>query len=79
MIKTILLILIIYYSVRFISRLLLPFALKFMFNKAQKNMRPRQTNSREGDVTIDKNTKQKHTSNSSVGEYVDFEEIDDKS
>lgn len=79
MLKTILLILIIYYSVRFISRLLLPFALKSLFNKAQNNMRQKQQYKKEGDVSIDKNTPQKNTSNSSVGEYVDFEEIDENS
>ena len=34
---------------------------------------------REGEVSIDKPSKQKKQSNSSVGEYVDFEEIDDNS
>ena len=79
MLKALLLILIIFYSVRFISRLLLPLLFRTMVKKASRNMRPNEQKSREGEVSIDKASKQKKQSNSSVGEYVDFEEIDDNS
>lgn len=79
MLKALLLILIIFYSVRFISRLLLPLLFRTMVKKASRNMRPNKPNRREGEVSIDKASKQKKQSNSSVGEYVDFEEIDDNS
>ena len=79
MLKALLLILIIFFSVRFISRLLLPLLLKTMVKKASRNMRPKKPKSREGEVSIDKASKHKKQSDSSVGEYVDFEEIDDNS
>ncbi|MDG1917519.1 MAG: hypothetical protein P8I29_06900 [Flavobacteriales bacterium] len=50
-----------------------------MVKKAHSNMRPNEPKKREGEVSIDKTSKQKKQSNSSVGEYVDFEEIDDNS
>ncbi|MGB1307112.1 MAG: hypothetical protein ACPIA4_03705 [Flavobacteriales bacterium] len=50
-----------------------------MVKKASRNMRPNEPKRREGEVSIDKASKQKKQSNSSVGEYVDFEEIDDNS
>ncbi len=79
MLKAFLLILIIFYSVRFISRLLMPLLFKMMVKKARRNMRPNEPKRREGEVSIDKTSKQKKQSNSSVGEYVDFEEIEDNS
>jgi hypothetical protein len=80
MIKALLLILIIFYSVRFFSRLLLPILFKTMVKRAaNSNMRPNEPKKREGEVSIDKTSKQKKQSNSSVGEYVDFEELDDNS
>tara|TARA_B100000524_G_scaffold230656_1_gene122362 strand:- start:125 stop:274 length:150 start_codon:yes stop_codon:yes gene_type:complete len=47
-----------------------------MFKKAT-NMRSNESKKREGEVSIDKSSKQKKQSNSSFGEYVDYEEIDD--
>ena len=79
MLKALLLILIIFYSIRFISRLLLPLLFKTMVKKASRNMRPNEPKRRDREVSIDKTSKQKKQSNSSVGEYVDFEEIDDNS
>ena len=79
MLKALLLILIIFFSIRFISRLLLPLLFRTMVKKASRNMRPNEPKSREGEVSVDKSVKQKKHSNSSVGEYVDYEEIDDNS
>tara|TARA_B100001741_G_scaffold311944_1_gene314153 strand:+ start:1821 stop:1973 length:153 start_codon:yes stop_codon:yes gene_type:complete len=50
-----------------------------MVKKASRNMRSNEPKRREGEVSINKSSKQKKQSNTSVGEYVDFEEIDDKS
>ena len=77
MLKALLLILIIFYSVRFISRLLLPLFFRTMVKKASRNMRPNEPKRKEGEVSVDKSVKQKKQSNSSFGEYVDYEEIDD--
>ena len=79
MLKGILLILIIFYSIRFISRLLMPLLFRRMVKKAHNNMRPSEPKRREGEVSIDKTSLKNKQSNSSVGEYVDFEEIDDNS
>ena len=48
MLKALLLILIIFYSVRFISRLLLPLLFRTVVKKASRNMRPSEHKSREG-------------------------------
>jgi len=78
MIKTILLILVIYYSIRFLTRLFAPFLLKTVIKKAQSTRRPQEPQRQEGEVTIEKmmkkESKQKDTK---LGEYVDFEELDD--
>ena len=79
LLQYVIIIYLIIYSIRFISRLLLPLLFRKMVKKASRNMRPNDPKRREGEVSIDKTSKKKKQSNSSVGEYVDFEEIDDKS
>ncbi|RED49398.1 DUF4834 family protein [Seonamhaeicola aphaedonensis] len=86
LVRTILIILLIYFGVKIIARLLSPFLIRFVAKKAeerfgqqfggqfqrnQKHDKPK----KEGEVSIDKIPKQK-TSNKNVGDYVDFEEID---
>lgn len=80
--RVILVILLIYYGLKILSRIFAPYLLKYMAKKAEQkfggqfNQRSQQqTPKKEGEVTIDKvpNTK---TSNKNVGEYVDYEEID---
>ncbi|MFH4965298.1 DUF4834 family protein [Gaetbulibacter sp. M235] len=80
LIRTILIILLIYYSFKVVSRLFAPLLMKYVAKKAdqhfggqfQKQNEPQQ---KEGEVTIDKvpNTK---SSNKNVGDYIDYEEID---
>ena len=78
MLKTIFLILIIFYSVRFLTRILVPLFFKSMINRAQRNMNSNQPPRQEGEVSINKDKKsESKKSSSTVGEYVDFEEIDD--
>ncbi|MFG6686969.1 DUF4834 family protein [Mariniflexile sp. HNIBRBA6329] len=81
-VRTILIILLIYYGLKILSRLFAPLLLKYIAKKAEEKFggqfqqRPQQQQpKKEGEVTIDKipNTK---TSNKDVGEYVDYEEID---
>ena len=82
-IRTILIILIVYYSVRFISGLFVPIALRFFMKRAQRNFQKQfgqqpQKPQKEGEVSIDSKPKNKSSSSgSSVGEYVDFEEVED--
>ncbi|HZW63878.1 MAG TPA: DUF4834 family protein [Flavobacteriaceae bacterium] len=82
--KTILIILLIYYGIRIVTRFFAPFILKYLSKKVEKRFgqqfgnpyRDEQTTSKkEGEVSIDK-MPQQSKSNKNVGEYVDYEEID---
>tara|TARA_Y100001933_G_C18796587_1_gene478961 strand:- start:44 stop:307 length:264 start_codon:yes stop_codon:yes gene_type:complete len=83
--RTILIILIVYYSVRFISRLLVPIVLRMFMKRAKRNFQQhfgsfqqQQKPQKEGEVSIDSKPKNKTNSSvTSVGEYVDFEEVED--
>lgn len=83
LIRAILIILLIYYALKVLSRLFAPLLIKFVAKKAeerfgsqfdnfQKQSEPQR---KEGEVTIEKvpNTK---SSNKNVGDYIDYEEID---
>lgn len=82
--RTILIIILIYYGVKIITRIFAPLLLKYAAKKASQHFggahgqfqkRQQDTPRREGEVTIDKMPNRK-TSNKDVGEYVDYEEID---
>ncbi|TNJ46500.1 DUF4834 family protein [Tamlana fucoidanivorans] len=86
LVRMILIILLVYFGIKIIARLLSPFLFKYVSKKAQErfggqfgnfqNTTNQQDNiKKEGEVTIDKMPKTK-TSNKDVGEYVDYEEID---
>ena len=81
--RTILIILIVYYSFRFISRLLVPIVLRMFMKRAQRNFQQQfgqqqQKPQKEGEVSIDSKPKNKsNSSETSFGEYVDFEEVED--
>ena len=75
--RTVGIIVIIYYGLKFLGRLLFPIVVK----KAVNNMQARQTQyqrdqKREGEVTIEKDKKRTTSNYNSEGEYVDFEEVD---
>ncbi|MGC6470073.1 MAG: DUF4834 domain-containing protein [Flavobacteriales bacterium] len=78
LLKGIFIFLIAYYSIRLILRLLAPFLIKSFISKAYRNQKPFENRKQEGEVTIEKNKTTQNSSKSNVGEYVDFEEIDDK-
>lgn len=80
--KTILIILLIYYGVKILSRIFAPVLLRYVAKKAEKQFgqqfnpqNKKEPTKNEGEISIDKvpNTK---SSNKNVGEYVDYEEID---
>ena len=79
--KTILIILLIYYALKFLTRLFAPILLRKMASKMQDkaqqqyNQQQKSTNVKEGETVIDKKPRSSN-SNQDVGEYVDFEEID---
>ena len=75
--RTIGIIVVFYFLLKFVGRLLFPIVVK----KAVNNMQARQTQyqrdqKREGEVTIEKDRQRQSSSRHSEGEYVDFEEVD---
>lgn len=77
LVKTILIFLIVYYSIRFFLRLLAPLLIKRFVTKASRYGSSQERRKKEGEVSIEKNKRNQKSSTSKVGEYVDFEEIDD--
>lgn len=81
LIKMILIILLVYFGLKILSRLFAPFLVKYVAKKAEQKFgeafqnQQHQTEQREGEITIDKVPKRKET-NKDVGDYVDYEEID---
>ena len=82
LLKTLLFILFFYYAFKFLTRLLAPILVKKMADTMQKRAEQQYGNTnnynnvKEGETIIDKKPNQDRKSNNSVGEYVDFEEID---
>lgn len=80
-IRTLLIILLVYYAVKFFMKLFGPYLLKKAVDKVQKKAQQQYQNQREttveeGKTVIDKKPTKTKRSNDNVGEYVDFEEID---
>ena len=82
--KTILILLLVYFGLRILLKLLRPYILRYIARRAEKHFErtfgnnpfkePAQT--REGEVTIDKMPSKERKASTDVGEYVDYEEID---
>lgn len=74
--KTIGIIVLVYYGLKFLGRLLFPIVVK----KAVNNMQARQytytQRKPEGEVTVERKQAQQRSQQSTQGEYVDFEEVD---
>jgi UPF0716 family protein affecting phage T7 exclusion len=77
--KTVGILVVIYFVLKFVGRLLFPIVVK----KAVNNMQARQSqyqrqqqNKHEGEVTIEKNRRDQNRTRNTEGEYVDFEEVD---
>ena len=78
LVKTALIIILVYSIFKYTTRLLAPWVLRYMAKKMAKkfNQPPSNYNSsNEGDVIIDKSVKRQR-SKKDVGEYVDYEELD---
>lgn len=82
--KTILIILLVYFALRFTWKLAKPSLMRYIAKKMGERFQqsfggnpfqeaPAQN---EGDVTIDRKPPNAKTSNQKVGEYVDYEEVD---
>lgn len=83
LLRTILIIILVYYAAKFLMRLLAPFFIKKMAQKMQDQAKQQygnqqQTNVKEGETVIDKAPRNQRQTKDDVGEYVDFEEIDKK-
>ena len=82
--KTILILLLVYFGLRILFRLLRPYILRYIAKRAGKHFERRfganpfqePTPTREGEVTIDKMPTKQRKATTDVGEYVDYEEID---
>lgn len=82
-VETILIILLVYYAVKFLLKLAAPYLLRYVSKKATQKFGdafgqkpPPTSNSGTGSVTIDKMPSSKTKIKNTVGEYVDFEEVD---
>lgn len=83
--RTILIILLIYYGLKILMRIFAPFLVRYMSKKMQERFgdqfqQQQHTNGRnrpkEGETVIDKMPNKAKTSDKKVGEYIDYEEID---
>ncbi len=79
--NTILIIMLIYYGLKFVGKYLMPFFLQKVMQNVEKKFNqqtgPNQDISKEGETIIDKKPIASKESNKDVGEYVDFEEVDE--
>ena len=83
-IRTLLIIMLVWYGIKILSRLFAPYLMRFVAKKAEQRFgqqfnqkqNEQQPQKKAGETTIDKTPKQSKTSNKNVGEYVDYEEID---
>lgn len=83
MIRTLLIIILVYYVVRFFVKMFAPYLVKKAVDKMQEKASQQRgyanndnSNVKEGETIIDSKPQNAKSSNNSVGEYVDFEEID---
>ena len=78
--RTIFIIVLIYYLIKFIGRLLAPFAIKKISERMQQNFHQKEEESKpEGEITVEnRNQKQETVIDNDEGEYVSFEEIKDE-
>ena len=72
--RTILIILLVYYVLKWLTRLFFPLLIKKYFGSAQK--RESSESEKEGDITILKRGKKPTGKDDSMGDYVDFEELE---
>lgn len=78
--RTIFIILLIYYGLKVIGKYVAPIILKRAATKFEEQVKKQQQTSapkeKVGETIIEKKPNQSKSSDSSVGEYVDFEEVD---
>ena len=82
--KTILIILLVYFGLKFLIKLATPYILRYISKKAGQqfeqffgnnaNMNTQRED--EGNISIDKNPAENQRSSKKVGEYVEYEEVE---
>ncbi|REE25618.1 DUF4834 family protein [Winogradskyella pacifica] len=89
LLRTILIILLVYFGFKILARLFAPLLLKFVAKKAEEkfggqfggfqnpNQQRQEQKQKEGETIIDKMPNNNSSSNQKVGEYIDYEEIDE--
>jgi hypothetical protein len=81
-VRTMLIIILIYYGLKVIGRLVFPMVFKRFVGKFEERVRNQQqhqnqqSNEKIGETSIDKKPNATKESNKDVGEYVDYEDVD---
>jgi hypothetical protein len=75
--RTILIVLLVYYVIKWLTRLFFPLLMKRYFGSQSQNQRQQPTDRPEGDVTIIKRGGKPKGDDNKLGDYVDFEEVDE--
>lgn len=80
LLRTILILVILYYGFKFLMRYIFPLFVKRTIDKMEDRMREeyeaQQPKAPEGEVSIDKMPKKDKPNKSDMGEYIDYEEIE---
>ena len=82
LLRTILIIVLVYYLFKLIARYAMPWIAKYFIKKTQDNLRKQyesqneMNKKKEGEVNIDSSPNKK-TSLNDVGEYVDYEDVEE--
>ncbi|MEZ4792333.1 MAG: DUF4834 family protein [Gelidibacter sp.] len=84
LLRTILIIVLVYYGLKILMRLLAPYMVQYMSKKMQEGFGEQfhqhqntdRNRPKDGETVIDKMPHQQKTSDKKVGEYIDYEEID---
>ncbi len=76
LLKTLSIALLIYFTLRFLIKLLMPYILRFVAKKAEKKMQQMFNGFKDASETVKKESKVAQKSSKTVGEYIDFEEIE---
>ncbi|SDS63152.1 protein of unknown function [Gillisia sp. Hel1_33_143] len=80
--KTVLIIMLIYFGFKLLIKWFGPMILKYFLKRIgskfqqQFNQQPSKRSKKEGDVVIEKKPNNSRKANKKVGEYIDYEEID---
>lgn len=78
--KTILIILLVYFGIKILIRWFGPLILKYFMRKVgkqfQQQFNQQEPERKEPKVSVDKSSVKNRRSNKKVGEYIDYEEID---